>query len=67
MRNEFRVSVAYFGDLRSVHDYTVNAGDARVAAQKAMKLFAKAPRWKCRMYDDLPLRPGQALTIVVSR
>jgi hypothetical protein len=67
MTTEFRVSVAYLGNVHKVRDYTVRAGDARVAASAGLKRFAKAPSYASRLYDDLGLRPGQSLTVVVTR
>ena len=64
MTTEFTVVICY---LDLLTDYTVRAGDARIAASKGLKLFAKASSYVGPLYRNLSLRPGQSLTVCVTR
>lgn len=69
MTTEFKVVVRYWNRDGSCEEgvCVVRAGDARVAATKGLKRFAKASSYTGPLYRKLTLRPDQLLTVSVTR
>ena len=63
MTKQYRVTVFYLGNPR---DLTVRAGDARIAAEKGLKEYARISVHSYG-YRPILLPPGGSLTINVVR
>ena len=68
MTKEYRVSIYYKREIvHQANEYTVKAGDARIAATKGLKKFALSDSFTGPKYHTVPLLPGDGLSIIVTR